>query len=250
MEIKILQWNVWYKEKPEHIARVLNEIDADIVCLQEVSEVMPGAPGVNVMESLAGAFPHPGKFFLAQTWTNGGVVTRNLGNAIFSKFGFAGEKTFFIQDSGSGFPEADDEGRVYAETDIILNETTKLSVATTHMSYTHAFEGSEKRDEENRQLLKCFSKDRKHFIFCGDLNATPQSPFIQTFEQKTGLIPALFFAEPTWTTKPFEYNGFKADTLDYRLDYVFTSIDINVISSEIIQTDVSDHLPILTTIKV
>ena len=37
MQITVLQWNIWYKEPIENILKVLKEIDADIVCLQELS---------------------------------------------------------------------------------------------------------------------------------------------------------------------------------------------------------------------
>ena len=250
MEIKILQWNIRCKEKPENIIRVLNEVDADIICLQEVTEENDALPGVNVLDRLLEAFPHACKFFVAQNWKENGKLTMNMGNAILSKFGFAGENAFFIQDSGGDKPAFDDEGRVYGEVDILVGEHATLTVATTHMSYTDAFAGSPKRDEENRQLLKAITmKPRRNYVFCGDLNATPDSDFIQSFEQKTGLIPALFFADKTWTTKPFTYRGFKAEKLDWRLDYVFTSTDVDVISAQVIETDASDHLPILTTIK-
>ena len=52
----------------------------------------------------------------------------------------------------------------------------------------------------------------------------------------------------TWTTKPFSYNGFTVDKLDYKLDYVFTSSDISVKNIKVIDTEYSDHLPILCEI--
>lgn len=32
MNITILQWNIWYKEKVEHIVEFLKTQDADIIC--------------------------------------------------------------------------------------------------------------------------------------------------------------------------------------------------------------------------
>jgi len=250
MELKILQWNVWYKEKPENIILVLKEIDADILCLQELTDVSEENPGVSVVDEITKALAYNSKYFVAQTWSDVDIPVMTMGNGIFSKLDFVSDRGFFIQDSGNNNPRYDDEGRVYGEVDILVGKNKKLTVATTHMSYTHAFEGSKKRDEENRQLHKALPTNPKNYVFCGDLNTVPQSAFIQSFPEKSGLIPALFYNDNTWTTKPFDYEGFKADTLDYRLDYVYTSIDVDVISAEVMQTDVSDHLPILTTIRI
>ncbi len=37
MQIKLLHWNILYKEKVESIVKLLKEINADINCLQELS---------------------------------------------------------------------------------------------------------------------------------------------------------------------------------------------------------------------
>jgi endonuclease/exonuclease/phosphatase family metal-dependent hydrolase len=49
----------------------------------------------------------------------------------------------------------------------------------------------------------------------------------------------------TWTTKPFSYGGFSANTRDWRIDYCFATPDIRVRSARIVETPYSDHLPIL-----
>ena len=37
MKIKLLQWNIWYKENIDNILKVINEVKPDIVTLQEIS---------------------------------------------------------------------------------------------------------------------------------------------------------------------------------------------------------------------
>jgi endonuclease/exonuclease/phosphatase family metal-dependent hydrolase len=44
--------------------------------------------------------------------------------------------------------------------------------------------------------------------------------------------------------------GFEENELNRRLDYVFASKNFKVISSEIISTDFSDHLPILVELEI
>lgn len=36
MLIQLMQWNIWYKEKPENIFNFLKKADADIICAQEL----------------------------------------------------------------------------------------------------------------------------------------------------------------------------------------------------------------------
>jgi len=117
------------------------------------------------------------------------------------------------------------------------------------MSYTHAFEPSERKLQETDALVETIKNNKKNFILAGDFNAQPDSEVIKRIEKYVeNLGPG--YEQNTWTTKPFSYNGFEANELDYRLDYVFGSQDISVISAQTLATDVSDHLPVMVEIEV
>ncbi len=95
------------------------------------------------------------------------------------------------------------------------------------------------------------SRHPTNFIFTGDLNSIPNSFTVKSILTKTNLRNAgPDFDQKTWTTKPFNYHGFSENNLNWRIDYTFVSKDIKVVSSEIVDTDLSDHLPILTVIEV
>src|SRR3954462_12869119 len=96
MEVKILQWNCWHKEQPANILRVLQEIDADFVCRQEICEVNSHFPGLNMPHLISQETYYDVKFFKAQAKKKDGEITRVQGNAILSKFGFASERAFYI----------------------------------------------------------------------------------------------------------------------------------------------------------
>ena len=51
--------------------------------------------------------------------------------------------------------------------------------------------------------------------------------------------------QATWTTKPFDYGGFAETELRWRLDYAFATPDLEITSAKIVETEYSDHLPIL-----
>ena len=99
------------------------------------------------------------------------------------------------------------------------------------------------------RLLDFFEGHRGNFVFPGDLNLGLDSSslkYIDKYVKNCG--PA--YDKPTWTTKPFSYNDFEEDEVRWHLEYVFATQDIVVLSSEIIQTNYSDHLPILVEIEV
>lgn len=104
-----------------------------------------------------------------------------------------------------------------------------------------------KQQEWNNLIAQ--TEGKSNYILTGDLNAKPDGTLI------TGLSEKLVNAGPpmdelTFTTKPFDLHGFKVDGLEYRIDYVFTSQDVNVLSCQILRTDISDHLPLLLEIEI
>jgi endonuclease/exonuclease/phosphatase family metal-dependent hydrolase len=117
------------------------------------------------------------------------------------------------------------------------------------MSYTPEFTETEKKNIESKKLLDYLASITSPFVIAGDLNAVPTSDLVTKLHSKyINLSPDL--SEPTWTTKPFSHEGFEVDTLSYRLDYVFGSKKVEAISSKIINTEYSDHLPIITEVEV
>lgn len=50
--MKILTWNVWYKEDPKNILEVLKNTDWDVCCLQEITKGSHLEPCTDVAEYL------------------------------------------------------------------------------------------------------------------------------------------------------------------------------------------------------
>lgn len=249
MELKILQWNVWYKESADNIIAALKSFDADIFCLQELTQTSEYNPNIDIPGLIRAELTPWSAFYIAQSWEVDGKIIRNQGNGIFSKFRIIEHYSKSVQISGGHDPHFDDEERIYVESDIDINGKI-LTLGTTHLSYTDRFKGSSKRGLENQKLIEHIGKERKHYFFSGDLNAPCDSAFIDELPRNTNLrIASPSCSKNTWTTKPFSYNGFEATELTYRLDYAFSSYDIEIVDTKILSTDVSDHLPILTTIK-
>lgn len=242
MEISILQWNVWYKEDIENVLKVLKQTQPDIVCLQELTigyqKTHPDT--VQYIAQNLGYESYSQSIDLNdEEW--------KLANAIFSRFPIQQSRTVWINEP-TGVGGYADEKRAYIEASLQV-DNDRLTVGTTHMSYTHQFETTERKQHETNLLLAAIEENKRKFVLTGDFNATPGSYTIDRMLQKlTSLGPTM--NEPTWTTKPFSYNGFDETELSWRLDYVFGTNDLEIVENRVINTQYSDHLPLLVRVIV
>lgn len=247
--MKLLQWNIWYKEDIKNILSVIKEINPDIVCLQELTINHPHHnQGIDMPRYVADGLGFVFFFKEAQKSISDGQE-RKYGNGIFSRYPIVQSDFHYIQEPQD--PNAKDtdyskEGRVYIETLISIGDR-KVTIGTTHMSYTDRFVPTPEKEAETKKLVKVLREKRNNFVFTGDLNSLPDS---YTVSEISGLLKNAgpLFEENTWTTKPFSYNGFEANMLDWRLDYCFATSDVEIKNAKILQTDYSDHLPILLEI--
>ena len=251
MRVKILQWNIWFQEKAENIVKLIKRVNPDVICCQEVTSGSKFNGGRDVAKFIANELGYNYYYSIAHKYeypiTPKGESNFG-GNAIFSRFSMFDETDFAIvnpEDSNS-LPF---ERRTCAVSKIKLGGGKILTIATTHSSYNNKFVENNDKLEEVKILNDFFEKNKDNFIFTADLNLNPNSKSIKLIEKNLKHCGP-DYSKPTWTTKPFDFMGFKEDKLRWRLDYVFASGDVNVISSEILNTDYSDHLPILVEIEV
>jgi endonuclease/exonuclease/phosphatase family metal-dependent hydrolase len=240
----MLQWNVWVKEKADNIIDFIRQVDADVVCLQELTADSFVNPGRNLPEEI-GSLGYHTAFFAAHKRT--GEEHIQMGNGIFSKAPLTGSRTVFVQHEDPESRDYSRENRAYLETTLQLG-AERLTVGTVHLSYTDGFAPTPEKQAETDKLLAAIAPNKERFVLTGDMNALADSYTIQHLDEQLAAAGP-DYNEASWTTKPFTYGGFSADTLAWRIDYVFTSRDLNVVSSQLLPTDYSDHLPILTTIE-
>ncbi|MEK7614034.1 MAG: endonuclease/exonuclease/phosphatase family protein [Patescibacteria group bacterium] len=244
--MKLLQWNVWYKEDVNNIVTFLKEINPDIICLQELTINHPEFnQGVDTSKYIANELGFNYYFKDAQTSTNNGKEY-TLGNGIFSRFPILQSRFHYIQEPSNPNDQNTDysaEGRLYVEVELDT-PNGEYTIGTVHMSYTDRFVSTPAKEAETRELIKVVQEKEKQYLLTGDFNALPESYTITELQKYLKNVGPEVEAK-TWTTKPFSYNGFEATTLDWRLDYGFMTPDIQVRSAEILNTEYSDHLPLL-----
>lgn len=247
MKFTLLQWNTWYKEDPNKIASFIKDIDPDIACLQEITINHPNTNNLNVPDLLVQETGMNGHFKDAQYWpTEKGKAYQ--GNMILSRFPIINKSHHFVQDmKHDNFDDYSTEGRVVTEVSLDI-EGTDLKIATTHLSYTHKFIETNLKFDEEKRLLDYVKKQEDSFVLTGDFNVTPKSKLINDLSSLLNNAGP-DFEENTWTTKPFDYLGFQEIELNWRLDYVFHGDGVKAVSSDVLKTDFSDHLPLLVTFE-
>ncbi len=241
MEHSVLQWNVLYTEQGDKILRLIKQIGADIVCLQELTQNSIANPNRDLPSEIA-ALGYRSYYEATDSQPD-----LTIGNGIFSKFPLSDCRTTYVSHADPQNTDYSQYNRAYIEAELDVGDA-QLTVGTAHLSYTPRFKFFPGKRAESERFIEVLRPKQRRYLLTGDLNATPDSSLIQ--ELSKILVPAgPDYSEKTWTTKPFEMHGFAADTLDWRLDYMFTSHDVKVLSSEVVATDYSDHLPILVKVQ-
>lgn len=245
MNVNIMQWNVWYKANAADVLRVIQDQNADILCLQEVTTRSRYNPGVDVPAAIA-ALGYEHRF--AVTIEREGEDYKQEGCGIFSKFPIRSHRQVVIQHADPTAQPVPQYDRVYLEV-VTDTPTGPLTVGTTHLSYSPKFEMSDARLLEGDRLLEAIGSIGSRFILTGDFNALPDSALVQKLLTRfSNAGPDLNV--PTWTTKPFSYHGHIAEGLHWRLGYILTTDDVTLQEARAGSTDVSDHLPIISTLAV
>lgn len=237
--LRVLQWNILYQEPIDNVVALIREINPDVVCLQELARANRFNLGIkDTAQYVKEALGYQAFIAPAGQWTGmggtepGDVLT--FQNGIFSRFPLSKMRKVRLGESG----------RMYLEAAVTAGNS-EVIIGTTHLSYSPRFEITEDKSREVRVLIKAVQAEPSdRFVLTGDLNAVPGSYTITELERYLKHCGPVY-QENTWTTKPFSHDGFTADTLDWRLDYVFARPGIHCTSAAIIETAYSDHLPIL-----
>ena len=248
MQIKLLQWNILFKEDIENIVKTIQEINPDIVSLQELTIKAKYNPTIpNTPEHIAKMLDYEYYFQVAHRWENDPELAA-IGNGIFTRFPI--EKSSFsqVREEPMANIAGSDEGRVYVESVIKVGEKS-LTVGNVHLSFTDHFEEDGAKKKETDSLIEIIKQKQKDFIFSGDLNSIPDSYTInQVNKYLVNCGPS--FDQHTWTTRPLTEPTFGEGRLAWRLDYIFATKDVRVQDASILEVEYSDHLPILATFTV
>ena len=175
------------------------------------AEILAARLGMHAYFAPAIYFPHGGPY----------------GNAILSKYPILKAERILIED-----PPVRDED-VYYETRCLLKAELDLAGGLT--VYVCHF-GLAKAEAKNavKALLNQLDRQIRPCVFMGDLNLTPDSEILSPIYERLQDTAAAF-TYPQWS--------WPSDLPERKIDYIFTSRDIQVLAAEIPAIIASDHRP-------
>src|SRR3989344_923661 len=228
MRLKVLSWNIWINGYFDQVKDFLARADADIIGLQEVEADAPERELIGFLTKLG--YEH---VFAPVPKTGKRKV--NDGPALFSRHGLRNSAKHVLSDELS---------RCAVSADIDVRGET-LHVFSTHLLHTHQAY-TDVQGEQVENLLKVLSKEKT--ILMGDFNAGADSAYIK--RMRSILQDTDPKGTPTWSMYPEGCDVCNPQSVDIRLDYMFTTPDLKVLSSRVEHSKASDHLPISAEIEV
>jgi endonuclease/exonuclease/phosphatase family metal-dependent hydrolase len=262
--MRLLTWNVQWcrgmdgEVDPGRIAAQVREMDADVVCLQELAigfADLPGSRGENQVEALRGALPGYAAFFGGAVDLPGeGGARKRFGNAIFSRLPVGRVLRHALPWCPQPGVPTMPRGALEA---VIQTHAGPLRVITTHLEY---YSGALRALQIDR--LGEIYREGDHppsplgegafaplprpvsALVCGDFNMPPQDP-LHARMKAAGFSDAWETLRPG-AAHPHTFHVFDEEE-PYCCDYVFASEDLaprlRAIAVDA-ETRASDHQPV------
>jgi len=202
------------------IAQVIRDSGAQIACLQEVTQgsiVGLGDQPKELAELL-------GMSYVFQC--NAKIGLGKFGNAILTSYDIAYSHSHRLTSIG--------EQRGLLEVGI---QTPNGPIAA---FCTHLGLNSNERIVQAREIANIVNDIPGHRLLCGDFNEESHSAAVSSLIEMTGFKDAHPGGSPT----------FDSVNPNHRIDMIFCDSSIEVISTSIIQTQASDHLPLIADIEI
>ncbi|MGD9887464.1 MAG: endonuclease/exonuclease/phosphatase family protein [Bacilli bacterium] len=222
MKINFMTFNIQHCKN-----YITKQIDIDLM-IKTIQDCQGEIVGLNEVYGEAESFPSQAKViaealgyycYFGQAIIHQG---RPYGNALLSKFPFETCETIMIPD-----PIQNDID--FFETRCIIKASFKnidLTVFTSHFGLAQA-------EKENAVsiIIENINKVRTPIVFMGDLNMEPDDPLLKPiFSSLNSTLSTNFWSFPSINPNK-------------RIDYIFASKSIKVLSSEIPNIVASDHFP-------
>lgn len=261
--MKLISLNVAVFEKNNPQLRdFFKRYPSDFVCLQEVTKKV----GDDAIEDYLSKDPIDDSTkeleysFFGPLWIKKGFSMNNFhgkekfefsyggniefGNYVKSKYEVTKGQNIFVQGQftyatdWSYWPEED--YRAVQVVDILIAKNYKLRLLNYHGIWTQHKQGNDLTLDACKKIEKLASEVDYPVIISGDFNLFPDTPSIKVFEKRFINLPNKYNVK---TTRPAsnELSGKERNVVDY----IFVSKNIRVNKFEVIESDVSDHLPLL-----
>ena len=260
--MKLISLNVALFEANNNLlAEFLREQNADIICLQEITRTLEDSVKAKYVskDAVDSVTPKLKYFFFGPNSVMGDFEQINFHGKEVFRFEFGGLMEFgnytksqykiikaqniFVQNcftyttDQSKWP--DEDYRAVLVTDHIIYGK-KLRIMNYHGVWTRNKLGNEMSLHANKIINDLALKAEGEVILCGDFNLFPDTPSMKIFEKNLISLVDTFNIK---TTRPStnELSKSKRNVVDY----IWVSKGIKVKDFKVVNTDLSDHLPLI-----
>lgn len=263
---RLLSLNVSiFDENNEKLTRFFREITPDTICLQETTrKVEESAIDSFISKSaIDKATPELTYAFYAPNWALkdfrqknfhgkkifnhdfGGVI--EYGNYVRSRFEIIGGKSIFIQEHFSYLTDWEliakhpgEEPRMVQIVDLKISNVQRLRILNYHGIWSKDKKDTKRTISACQKIVHLAQEVNYPSLICGDFNLFPDTESIKILKDNFHSLVDNFnikFTRP----KSHELNSAKRNVVDY----IFVSNEIEIKKFEVMDSDVSDHLPLV-----
>lgn len=206
----------------ERTARVIRDSGADVVALQEVDRGVERSERRDLVAELSDLTGLPHTAFGHNLDFQGGAY----GNALLSRYPINDAENILLEQ----VVPHEQRGVLRARVDV---DGRSVTVFVVHLDHQHASERLRGLD----QIEELLPPPDEAVVLAGDLNAEPESP---------AYARATAFLNDAWVAAGMgDGFTFPADVPARRIDYVFYRPPLEPVSAEVLQTQASDHRPVV-----
>ncbi|MFA6391347.1 MAG: endonuclease/exonuclease/phosphatase family protein [Patescibacteria group bacterium] len=257
--MKIISLNVGIKiDNSKQVGEFIQSQNPDIVAFQEIirnldESVYDIYRSKEHIEKIIGKeLPYSffGPLFVARDFTKDGKIHRDFGgyieqgNEVISKFPINEATNEFYYKAYSYDKDrtnfaTEDNSRALQVVDLDI-AGQKLIIINVHGTYSKDKQDSERSLAQSKYVIKVALRKKLPTIIVGDFNLFPETNSIKIINRK---FRNLVVENKIKTTRPKFDDGL--DKGENVVDYIFVNDQIKVNKFELIDTNISDHLPII-----
>jgi len=252
--VKVVQINIYKGRYLESLADFLIREKPDLVTLQEVSSGKVNLfsdTSINLFEYLKEKIGLFG--FFSQDQKLKEDANSKFGNAVFSRWPIKSTKVLILKKFRPLTLEEFGNSKYWPYvTRTLIDAVISLNSKTVHlMSWHGAWIAPPQDTPENLRQAKLIvnylqglNKNQQPFLLGGDLNVTPNTKVINMINS---------VANNLMINSPFEYTTHpkihKIVPRKFLVDYIFSSKHFKILSLDVPEVTISDHLPVVAELE-
>jgi endonuclease/exonuclease/phosphatase family metal-dependent hydrolase len=231
--------------KLEPVARVIAQLQPDLVGLQEVDRFRPRSAGMDQPALLSERLQMNAVFAPAYTVPVGSMPDEEYGVALLAKYRALPHSRFplYKPDYRQSHPQYPD---YYSEQRVLLYAPVPIHGRTVHVFVTHLGLTVDQRERQISQIAEITSKYTGPKLLMGDFNAEPVEPAMALLRKQ--FQDALELAGATPEMRKSFPCGRQPKVA---IDYIFASKEFKVVSARVVRDTslASDHNPVIVELE-